>query len=186
MTVADNGDLYFFGGNRLYRIPRSALPGTYNPPNTIPTGVADQFATGLDTALDLISGPEGVLGNDSDIDNDDLHTELVDEPKHGSMTWYPNGGFTYTPKAGFQGIDTFTYRVSDGRDWSQPVQAQIQVGAVSVNQREVAVDVLPGHLWSVNEPDDVQMESEPKDGQQKAVYSSSKTVHLQPVSTADG
>ena len=92
------------------------------------------------------------------------------------MTWYPNGGFTYTPKAGFQGIDTFTYRVSDGRDWSQPVQAQIQVGAVSNNLRQVEMNVVPGHIWSVNEPAGVEM-SEPDQGTQQVLYVPTQTLN---------
>jgi hypothetical protein len=33
---------------------------------------------------------------------------------HGALTLNPDGSFTYTPDSTFQGIDRFTYRVSEG------------------------------------------------------------------------
>jgi hypothetical protein len=36
------------------------------------------------------------------------------QPAHGTLALAANGGFTYTPTAGYAGADTFTYRASDG------------------------------------------------------------------------
>ena len=33
---------------------------------------------------------------------------------HGTLTLFADGGFSYTPNAGFLGTDSFTYTVSDG------------------------------------------------------------------------
>jgi len=44
----------------------------------------------------------------------------------------PDGSFYYTPAPGFSGIDTFTYRVSDGTNLSEPVTVSIHVGSADV------------------------------------------------------
>ena len=41
---------------------------------------------------------------------DSTFTKTTD-PSHGSVTWNPDGTFTYTPTTGFTGTDTFTYTV---------------------------------------------------------------------------
>ena len=39
--------------------------------------------------------------------------KVVTEPKKGTVEVRPDGTFTYTPKANFTGIDTFTYKATD-------------------------------------------------------------------------
>ncbi|MHC4399502.1 MAG: Ig-like domain-containing protein, partial [Planctomycetota bacterium] len=56
----------------------------------------------------------GVLRNDTDPNGDTLTATLADEPDHGSVTLFPNGSFIYTPDAGYEGEDSFTYRAGDG------------------------------------------------------------------------
>src|SRR5207302_7208750 len=56
----------------------------------------------------------GVLSNDTDANNDVLTAVQFSTPSHGTVTSNANGGFTYTPTAGFQGLDSFTYKASDG------------------------------------------------------------------------
>lgn len=56
----------------------------------------------------------GVLFNDTDADNQELTAILVAAPVHGTLDFFANGTFTYTPDAGYVGTDTFTYKVSDG------------------------------------------------------------------------
>ena len=64
--------------------------------------------------LSETSTSTGVLGNDSDPDNDSLTASLVSNVLHGTLTFNTNGTFTYTPTAGFFGTDTFTYKDYDG------------------------------------------------------------------------
>src|SRR5204863_460194 len=73
---------------------------------------ADSYTTAEDAAL-TITAP-GVLGNDSDIDNDPLTATLVSGPAHGSLTLNADGSFTYTPDANYNGADSFTYTANDG------------------------------------------------------------------------
>jgi len=50
----------------------------------------------------------------TDADGDDLTYDLVSQPSHGSLSG--TGPFlSYTPESGYDGTDSFTYRVNDGR-----------------------------------------------------------------------
>jgi VCBS repeat-containing protein len=82
------------------------------PVNDSPTAAGDSYSTAEDTAL-TVAAP-GVLGNDSDLDNDTLSAVPVSGPSHGTLALNANGSFTYTPAANFNGSDSFTYRATDG------------------------------------------------------------------------
>jgi VCBS repeat-containing protein len=51
----------------------------------------------------------------SDLDNDPLQFIVVDNASHGSLNLQTNGSFTYTPAVGYDGQDTFTFKVNDGK-----------------------------------------------------------------------
>ena len=55
-----------------------------------------------------------MLANDTDADGDALTAVLIAGPAHGTLTLNADGSFTYTPAAGYNGTDSFTYRASDG------------------------------------------------------------------------
>ena len=74
----------------------------------------------LDDAYDL-EGPgphvipaDGLLANDSDIDGDGLAASLLRATDEGQVSVSADGGFVFTPRAGFEGITTFEYLASDG------------------------------------------------------------------------
>jgi VCBS repeat-containing protein len=54
-----------------------------------------------------------VLANDSDLDGDSLSTQLVSGPAHGKVVRNADGSFSYTALYGYQGNDSFTYRIND-------------------------------------------------------------------------
>ena len=59
----------------------------------------------------------GVLGNDTDIDVDDiarLTAVNASDPDHGTVSLATDGGFVYTPDFGYTGPDWFTYDATDG------------------------------------------------------------------------
>ncbi|NOG48611.1 MAG: tandem-95 repeat protein [Chloroflexi bacterium] len=85
---------------------------TVNPINDAPVAVNDAYTTDEDTTLNVAA--PGVLTNDTDIDGDTLTTVLVIGPTNGALTLNSDGSFIYTPNAGFNGSDSFTYRASDG------------------------------------------------------------------------
>ncbi len=111
--------------------------------NDAPVAVDDAASGDEDTA---ITG--NVLANDSDPDGDSLSvTEVngaartdnpVTLPSGARLTIAADGSFVYTPAANFNGSDTFTYTVSDGRGGTAMATATLAVGAV--NDAPVAVD----------------------------------------------
>lgn len=67
------------------------------------------FAGGL-----LAVPAPGVLANDSDVDSATLTASLAAAPSNGVLQVNPDGSFTFTAPAGFDGAVTFTYHVTDG------------------------------------------------------------------------
>jgi gliding motility-associated-like protein len=104
--------------------------------NDAPVAVNDSYSTNEDTPLTLAL--PGVLGNDSDIDNDALSAVLVTTTSQGSLTLNANGSFSYTPSPNFNGNDSFTYRANDGSLNSNVVTVTLTVNAV--NDAPVAVN----------------------------------------------
>ena len=104
--------------------------------NQAPVAVADTFATNENVTL-TVPAATGVLANDSDPDGDTLTAVIVATTAHGTLTLASNGGFTYVPTNDFNGVDSFTYKASDGALTSAVVTATINVA--HVNQPPVAV-----------------------------------------------
>jgi len=102
--------------------------------NTVPTAADDAYAATEDTPL-AVAAP-GVLANDTDPENDPLSAVLVAAPGHGSVTLNANGSFTYTPAANYHGLDTFTYKASDG--WADSNTATVAINVGSVNDPPIA------------------------------------------------
>ncbi len=92
--------------------PVTVTVSTTPPANNPPVAGYDSYSTVMQQALS-VSAP-GVLGNDSDPNNTAISAVLVANPLHGTLSLAANGSFTYTPQAGFYGLDGFTYRASDG------------------------------------------------------------------------
>jgi large repetitive protein len=76
------------------------------------------------------AGP-GVLANDSDVDHDPLTVALITGPSHGQVGLNPNGTFSYTPDANYNGSDSFQYQVSDGQLQSNTATVNITITAVN-------------------------------------------------------
>jgi hypothetical protein len=95
--------------------------------NTEPTSSDDSFIVNQGGALNV--GASGVLGNDRDPDGDPLTATLNSAPTSGSVSLRPGGGFTYTPKAGFAGTDSFAYRAGDGSGNGNSATVSISVVA---------------------------------------------------------
>ncbi len=76
--------------------------------NAPPQAVDDSDNTDVDTAITLT-----VLGNDSDLNDDSLILTTVSSPANGTA-FISGDAVIYTPALNFNGLDTFTYVVSDG------------------------------------------------------------------------
>ena len=92
---------------------------TITPPGA-PVGVADNYATTLNTPLTVAT--PGVLANDSGPASASLTASLATPTAHGTVTLNRDGSFVYTPTTGFTGTDAFTYLVS--YDSSKSAQAR--------------------------------------------------------------
>ena len=88
---------------------------------------ADAYSTTEDTAL-TVSAP-GVLGNDSDPDDNTLSAVLASGPSHGTLTLNADGSFTYTPTTDYDGTDSFKYRATDGSLTSDSAEVTLTVTA---------------------------------------------------------
>jgi RHS repeat-associated protein len=66
--------------------------------------------------------------NDFDMDADPFTATLLSDPSHGILLFDENGRFEYLPEAGFQGVDQFTYRLSDGIGSSSTATVTLNVG----------------------------------------------------------
>ena len=105
---------------------QSAFTLSVNPVNDAPVAVADSYTVASGQTLDIPAGT-GVLANDTDVELSPLQAHLLNKAQHGSLTFRPDGSFTYTPAATFVGVDTFTYRASEGVANSSRVTVTITV-----------------------------------------------------------
>jgi len=105
----------------------SDMNGAVLPPaaNNPPAVVNDTQTTTTGTAVAFSAA--SLLANDSDPDADPVTITSVaaTSAAGGTIVATSAESWTYTPAAGFSGVDTFTYTVSDGRGGSA-------VGTVSV------------------------------------------------------
>ncbi|MCY2984883.1 MAG: Ig-like domain-containing protein [Planctomycetota bacterium] len=115
--------------------------------NDAPVAVDDNYSVRFDQPLQ-ISSANGVLRNDYDIDSGTLSAiQWVGSnqgPNNGTVSFQADGSFTYTPNTGFTGNDYFTYRVSDGASFSQPVKVNLRISPTIVSA------FADSTLWSNN------------------------------------
>ncbi len=97
--------------------------------NGLPVANPDPFyQTALNTQL-VVSSGSGVLTNDFDAEGSSLTATQMTGPSNGTLNAFgSNGSFTYTPNTSFQGLDSFTYRTSDGTGNSATVSVTVVVG----------------------------------------------------------
>jgi VCBS repeat-containing protein len=85
--------------------------------NDAPITRNDTYSVAEDERL-VVSAADGVLKNpatgDSDPEGSPLTAALISSPTNGQVSFSAAGGFNYTPNANFTGVDSFTYRASDG------------------------------------------------------------------------
>ncbi|MCR8726843.1 cadherin-like domain-containing protein, partial [Frigidibacter sp. ROC022] len=86
--------------------------GSYVPANLAPEASSDDFYTPLGAPLQIDAAD--LLANDSDPNLDSLTVSGLTQPGHGTIASDGEGGWIYSPEAGFEGTDTFTYTVTDG------------------------------------------------------------------------
>lgn len=117
--------------------------------NSSPTAVAD-----LATTSELLPTTIAVLANDIDpnLGQGDILTVVgYTQAGNGTVALNSDGSFTYTPNAGFSGVDTFTYTISDDASpWHIHGLAGLfgrgghaSTAAVTITVGEASVNVAP-------------------------------------------
>jgi subtilisin family serine protease len=92
----------------------SAVSAVFQATNHAPVAQADSY-DGTAGVVMNVTAAMGVLKNDSDPDGNPLTAVLAAGPANGTLSLAADGSFTYTPRSGFWGTDSFTYRASDGK-----------------------------------------------------------------------
>ncbi len=96
--------------------------------NDAPVVANDNYSVNEDQQL-IVSAALGVLANDIDLEGSPLAASLATGATSGTVVLNSSGFFTYTPKANFNGNDSFTYSASDG--------SASRIGTVTINVRAV-------------------------------------------------
>ena len=104
--------------------------------------VDDAYEVDEDAVLTVLAA-QGVLANDTDVDNDLLTATLVNGPAHGTLVLAEDGSFVYTPEANFNGTDSFTYKATDG--------------TLESNLATVTITVNPVNDWPVANDDEYEV-----------------------------
>lgn len=122
---------------------------TINPVQDPPIAGPDVFSTLEDTKLVVTC--DCVLINDYDPDGDPLTGAVVDNVKHGTLVFQPDGTFEYMPDQDFFGTDTFTYTATDGIHTTDPALVTINVipvndAPIAVNDQVDAIEDIPSPL----------------------------------------
>ena len=115
-TVTDGGGATATGTVRL----------TVEPVNDKPSAVDDEatIADGGATTVDVVVNDRGL--------GDGMKAVTVSKgPAHGEATVQPDQKIAYTPTAGFNGTDTFEYRVTDADDEGSTGKVTVTIGGAN-------------------------------------------------------
>jgi len=143
-------------------------------PNRAPVANDDGFQLEEDQVLEVSA--LGVLENDSDTEGQPLTAVLVSDVSHGRLILNDDGSFTYAPDLDYDGMDSFTYQVSDGDLSSNSAAVSIDVAPVNdiplafddtaQGEEEVIIEVnvLANDEGMGDGPISVELEASPENG----------------------
>ena len=168
VTMTESGDFTYqpafnFNGedafsyqiiNELGRTDTAVVAITIKPINDAPTALNNTYNISSDGTL-TVSAP-GLLGNDSDVDLDELRVDEtpVNEPLRGQLTLFADGSFEYQGEPNMQGEDSFQYKVID----NQGGEATATVFIVSTNTN--SAPVANNDSYNVNEDNTLVISAE--------------------------
>jgi hypothetical protein len=111
----------------------------------------DNYTTGPDSPL-IVTSAAGVLANDQDVNGTGLAAILVSGTTSGTLDFNEDGSFTYSPGAGFSGVDQFDYILDDGSAESN--EATVTITVTEIDFAPVAADdaYTVGQLESLDVP----------------------------------
>lgn len=119
---------------------------TGNTINNAPVAYPQTIAVALNT-------PENVtlVAVDPDGGPGPLDFSIVKQPAKGVISNFDpaNGTLTYTPKPNLIGLDSFTFRASDGAAASQIATVSIAIAADGVGTADGGAMAVQGNIWAV-------------------------------------
>ena len=130
--------------NFVYRVfdgDKFSLPATATihilTDNVAPVANPDTYGVPEGGSLN-VNENGGVLINDTDADNDNLTAILVADVRFGVLDLHDNGAFNYRHFGGEEPVDSFFYKVNDGKVDS--LLTVVTITIVSVNDPPVVFD----------------------------------------------
>ena len=139
VTLTNNGsfdyvpDTHFSGTDTFTYVVSDGKGGGDTATVTIDVTAVNDDPDAVDdngTTVENIAIIIAVLGNDTDPENNPLTVQSVTQPANGTTTINPDNTITYTPNAGFTGIDTFTYTITDGNGGTDTATVTVTVTPV--------------------------------------------------------
>lgn len=133
--------------------------------NHAPFAVGDAIEVLPGATSDVLVGdatpPSSVLDNDVEIDGEPLAATKLADPAHGTLTFQPNGTFSYHNNAADAATsDSFLYEACDTHGACALAAVTITIGNGPANHKPVVVDdavqVAPGQLATtlIGDPND--------------------------------
>ncbi|MEQ1637899.1 MAG: Ig-like domain-containing protein [Methylococcales bacterium] len=144
-TVADSFTYHVTDGDK---VSNTATVNISIGPASL-TASPDEYSVAEDTVLNVTA--PGILGNDSP--NNGLTAQLVSAPAHAAaFNINPDGSFSYTPTANYNGTDSFVYKASN--TYTQSDNTLVTLTVSPVNDAPVATNdriysVISGQLLNV-------------------------------------
>ncbi|KFE60960.1 internalin [Hyalangium minutum] len=117
----------------------AAVAVTVTPVNDNPDAVDDVFNVAADSGATVLD----VLANDTFAPDtgETLTVTAVTQPANGTVT-LTGGVVSFTPAAGFSGITTFDYTISDGNGGTDTASVRVRVGLPPNNPPDAADDTF--------------------------------------------
>ena len=117
---------------------------TVTPVNDEPVAVDDSASVNQDGSVEI-----DVLDNDSDVDGDTITLAAGGLVAANGTVAVTAGGLTYTPNAGFSGLDSFSYTVEDGNGGTDIATVDIAVNGVTLTPKSTD-PVKPGERVEID------------------------------------
>ncbi|GEM_PF-1619076 len=128
-----------------------SAPASFEP--VAPIATDDSYGMDKNTTLP-IDRYSGIFANDYDPNLDTYTMELISSTSNGSLSLnQSDGSFTYTPNGGYEGVDAFTYQLTDS------TQRDSRVATVSISVQEP--NVAPTDITITN--DEVSLDASDDD-----------------------
>ncbi|PLX32993.1 MAG: hypothetical protein C0604_04305 [Clostridiales bacterium] len=128
-----------------------SAPASFEP--AAPVATDDSYGMDKNTTLS-VDRYSGIFANDYDPNLDTYTMELISSTSNGSLSLnQTDGSFTYTPNGGYEGVDVFTYQLTD------LTQRDSRVATVSISVQEP--NVAPTDITITN--DEVSLDASDDD-----------------------